>query len=208
VDAARRVFAREGYNGATIERVAREAGTARSSVYELFTGKDDLFVTVVDDSAERIVQRLREGFEESEDRPLRDFARHSFAIVFDLIERDRDSVTLLLNAERGGLDPQVAAVSAVAETRARVLAEINRFTGGAKWADYGIEVGSASVMLSLMYFGMAEEVALLQATDEGWDREALIDLLTEFTVGGLFRLGMHPEVLEAAGRRPPDPEKA
>jgi AcrR family transcriptional regulator len=206
VDAARRVFAREGYNGATIERVAREAGTARSSVYELFAGKDELFVAVVDDAAERVVSQLREAFKESEDRPLRDFARHNFAFVFNLIEHDRDAITLLLSAERGGLDPQEAAVSAVAATRARVLAEINRYTGGAKWADYGIEVGSASVVLSLMYFGMAEEVALLQASDVAWDREALIELLTEFTVGGLFRLGMHPEVLEAAGRRPPEPE--
>src|ERR671913_1147236 len=66
VDAARRVFAREGYNGATIERVAREAGTARSSVYELFQGKEDLFVAVVEDAAERVVGHLSEGFRRAE----------------------------------------------------------------------------------------------------------------------------------------------
>ena len=52
VDAALRVFAADGYNGTTIERVAREAGTARSSVYELFQGKDDLFIAVVEDAAQ------------------------------------------------------------------------------------------------------------------------------------------------------------
>ena len=38
--------------------------------------------------------------------------------------------------------------------------------------------------------------------DGNWDREALIDLLTEFTVGGLERLLQHAgHVIEAAGRR-------
>jgi AcrR family transcriptional regulator len=200
VDAALRVFAADGYNGATIERVAREAGTARSSVYELFQGKDDLFIAVVEDAAERVVGHLSEGFRASQDLPLRDFARHSFSVVFDMVERDRDAITVLLNAERGGIEPPTAMAS-VAETRRRVLDEINRHTGAARWADIGIEVGSASIMLSLMYFGMGEVVAIRQADDPSWDREALIDLLTEFTVGGLFRLGLHPEVLAAASRR-------
>jgi AcrR family transcriptional regulator len=195
VDAARSVFAREGYNGTTIERVAREAGTARSSVYELFAGKDELFVAVVEDSAERVVRHMRENFQASEGRPLRDFARHSFSIMFDLIDNDRDSIILLLNAERNGVEPPMAAV---ADTRRRVLAEIDRYTGTGLWADYGIEVGSASVVLSHMYFGMAEEVALIQAGDDSWDRDALIELLTEFTVGGLFRLALHPEALHVS----------
>jgi AcrR family transcriptional regulator len=202
IDAALRVFATDGYNGATIERVAREAGTARSSVYELFQGKDDLFIAVVEDAADRVVGHLSEGFRASQDLPLRDFARHSFSVVFDMVERDRDAITVLLNAERGGIEPPMASV---ADTRGRVLEEINRHTGAARWADYGIEVGSASIMLSLMYFGMGEVVAIRQVDDPAWDREALIDLLTEFTVGGLFRLGLHPEVLAAAARRAPAP---
>lgn len=200
VDAALRVFAADGYNGTTIERVAREAGTARSSVYELFQGKDDLFIAVVEEAAERVVGHLSEGLRSSQDLPLRDFAHHSFSVVFDMVESDRDAITVLLNTERGGVEPPTAMAS-VAETRRRVLDEINRHTGAARWADIGIEVGSASIILSLMYFGMGEVVAIRQADDPSWDRKALIDLLTEFTVGGLLRLGLHPEVLAAASRR-------
>ncbi|MGH9113221.1 MAG: TetR/AcrR family transcriptional regulator [Acidimicrobiales bacterium] len=196
--AARRVFAEHGYRGATIERVAREAHMPRPRVYELFGGKDELFSAVVDDAADRIVARLSASFGESADYPLRPFVRHNFAAVFDLFERDRDAVTVLLHAERGNLDPPMFAAE---ETRRRVLAEVTGLTRS-RWESLGLDVGDASEMMALMFFRMAEGVAVRQADDGNWDREALIDLLTDFTVGGLERLWQHAgHVIEAAGRR-------
>jgi AcrR family transcriptional regulator len=202
IDAARIVFAGEGYSGATIERVARQAGTARSSVYELFDGKEDLFIAVVADAAERFVHRLTTSFRESSDFDLREYVAHNFTAVFELFEQDRETVTVLLNAERGGMEPPMLAV---ADTRRRVLATVAASTR-TRWEEMGIDAGAASEMLSLMFFGMAEGVAVRQAEDPSWDRDALIDLLTDFTVGGIYRLGRHPEVLAAAGRRT-DPEQ-
>ncbi len=205
IDAARVVFAGEGYSGATIERVARQAGTARSSVYELFDGKEDLFIAVVADAAERFVNRLTTAFRESAELELRDYVHHNFTAVFELFEQDREAVTVLLNAERGGMEPPMLAV---ADTRRRVLATVAESTRS-RWGNMGVEVGAASEMLSLMFFGMAEGVAVRQAEDPSWDRDALIDLLTDFTVGGLYRLARYPEVLEAAGRRRhPAPDRA
>jgi AcrR family transcriptional regulator len=203
IDAARVVFAGEGYSGATIERVARQAGTARSSVYELFDGKEDLFIAVVADAAERFVQRLTTSFRESADYELRDYVAHNFTTVFELFEQDRETVTVLLNAERGGMEPPMLAV---ADTRRRVLATVAASTRS-RWENLGVDVGAASEMLSLMFFGLAEGVAIRQANDPTWDRDALIHVLTEFTVGGIYRLGRQPEVLEAAGRKKaPEPE--
>lgn len=197
IDAARVVFAGDGYSGATIERVARQAGTARSSVYELFDGKEDLFIAVVADAAERFVNRLTTSFDESAGYELRDYVAHNFTSVFELFEQDRESVTVLLNAERGGMEPPMLAV---ADTRRRVLATVAASTR-TRWEEMGVAVGAASEMLSLMFFGLAEGVAVRQADDETWDRDALIDLLTDFTLGGLYRLARYPEVLERAGRR-------
>jgi AcrR family transcriptional regulator len=197
VDAGRVVFAQEGYAGATIERVARQAGTARSSVYELFHGKEELFAAVVADSAERFVAALNTRLHEASALELRDYVRNSYAATFDLFERDRHSVTVLLNAERGGLEPPM---QAVAETRRRVLTELAASTRE-RWAQYGIEVGGVSEVLSLIFFGVGEAVAVRQAGNPRWDREALIDLLTEFTLGGLYRLGRHADVIAAAEPR-------
>jgi AcrR family transcriptional regulator len=199
LDAACAVFAQHGYHGATIEAVARLAGTPRPTVYELFGSKDELYGAVIDVAADRVVTRLSEAFTESQDFPLEAFVRHNFAAVFDLFENDPESVTVLLNAERGGLEPPMRAV---ADTRRRVLAGIADRTRD-RWEQLGIDIGAAAEMLSLIYFGMAEAVAVRQARGGGWDREALIDLLTEFTLGGLYRLGREPEIIHAAGRRSP-----
>jgi len=43
IGAARQVFLRDGYRGATLDQVALEAGVAKRTIYNLFTDKDELF---------------------------------------------------------------------------------------------------------------------------------------------------------------------
>jgi AcrR family transcriptional regulator len=197
LDAARTVIAQQGYHGATIEAVARGANTPRPTVYELFGSKDDLYVAVVDDSADRVVARLSASFTESDGYSLEAFVRHNFTAVFDLFEADRDAVTVLLNAEHSSVDrPTEVAV----DVRRRVLHEISGFTRS-RWEVLGVDIGDAADVMAIMFFRMAEGLALRQADDDGWDRDAFIDLLTEFTLGGIMRLWESQEVLVAAGRR-------
>jgi len=172
-------------------------------VYELFGSKDELFVAVVDDSADRVVERLSASFTESETYSLEAFVRHNFAAVFELFALDRESVIVLLNAEQGPIDrPTVAA----ATVRKRVLHEISAFTR-TRWEALGVDIGDAAEIMALMFFRMAEGLAIREADDPGWDREAFIDLLTEFTLGGIARLWeQSQDVLIAAGRRRLPPE--
>jgi len=198
LDAARAVFAQHGFHGATIEAVARLSGTPRPTVYELFGTKDDLFVLVVDEAAERVVARLSASFGESEAFSLEAFVRHNFAAVFDLFEQDRDAVKVLLNAEKGVVDRPTPAP---AEMRTRVLQEVAEFTRS-RWAELGLDVGASAEIMAVIFFRMAEGLAIRQVSDPTWDREAFIDLLTQFTLGGINRLWEHrQDVLIAAGRR-------
>jgi AcrR family transcriptional regulator len=198
--AARTVFAQHGYHGATIEAVARGSGTPRPTVYELFGTKEELFAAVVDDSADRVVARLSASFTESEGWETKAFVRHNFAAVFELFEQDRDAVTVLLNAEQGSVDRPT---SAPGEVRRRVLQEISAFTRS-RWDALGVDVGDAAEIMALMFFRMAEGLAMRHADDPGWNREAFIDLLTEFTLGGISRLWVQAQdALVAVGRRSP-----
>jgi AcrR family transcriptional regulator len=197
LDAALVVFAGHGYRGATIEQVARLSGTPRPTVYELFGGKENLFAAVVDQAAERVAARLSASFTESADMALHPFVRHNFAAVFDLFAADRDAVTVLVNAEQGVNDKRTDAPRAM---RRRVLREITAFTRS-RWEVLGVDIGFAAELMALMFFRMAETFAQREADDGDWDREALIDLLTEFTVGGIERLWAQKDVLVRAGRR-------
>jgi hypothetical protein len=87
---------------------------------------------------------------------------------------------VLRAAERAG-DP---ALTRLRERLAVVYADASR----KRWAAHGIDSGRADRALVTLFFAMTE--SLVQATWDGEppDQEALIDLLTEFTVGGVARL--------------------
>lgn len=57
IEAAARVFARSGYQGASVEEIAEEAGYSHGAVYSNFEGKEDLFLAVYEDY---IAWRVRE----------------------------------------------------------------------------------------------------------------------------------------------------
>ena len=55
VDAAKNIFARKGYNAATMEDISVEAGIAKGTTYLYFDSKDKLFLAVFDWYVERLM---------------------------------------------------------------------------------------------------------------------------------------------------------
>jgi AcrR family transcriptional regulator len=47
--AARRVFVRRGFHAASLDEIAEEAGYTKGAVYSNFSGKDDLFLALLDE---------------------------------------------------------------------------------------------------------------------------------------------------------------
>ena len=62
VDAARSVFARRGFQAATVEEIAAEAGFSTGAVYSNFGGKDELVLAVVDETIAAEVRDYSELF--------------------------------------------------------------------------------------------------------------------------------------------------
>jgi AcrR family transcriptional regulator len=53
IDAARTVFLRRGFHGASLDEISAEAGYTTGAVYSRFGGKDELFLAVLDDHVDR-----------------------------------------------------------------------------------------------------------------------------------------------------------
>lgn len=53
IDTAGRVFAREGFAGASIDMIAAEAGVSRQTIYNNIGDKEKVFVAVIEDTTER-----------------------------------------------------------------------------------------------------------------------------------------------------------
>jgi AcrR family transcriptional regulator len=59
LDAAARVFARQGLHGTSVEAVAEDAGFSRGALYSNFKGKEDLFLALYEERIERRRRELR-----------------------------------------------------------------------------------------------------------------------------------------------------
>jgi AcrR family transcriptional regulator len=60
LEAAERVFARNGYHGSTVEQIAQEAEFAVGTLYNFFKSKEELYEEVLASLIEQALARLRE----------------------------------------------------------------------------------------------------------------------------------------------------
>lgn len=101
ISAATRVFLRDGFGAASIDKVAHEAGVSTRTIYERFKNKADLLVSVIS----RLVERDMAG-------------------VFATAELDRMEVRQALTAIGRSItgracDPQAAALFRIVATEAQ-----------------------------------------------------------------------------------------
>jgi AcrR family transcriptional regulator len=61
IDVGRAVFARRGYEAASVEEIADEAKVSKPIVYEHFHGKEGLYAVVVDREMDYVVRRIAEA---------------------------------------------------------------------------------------------------------------------------------------------------
>jgi AcrR family transcriptional regulator len=92
LQAAARVFAKHGYNGASTSAIAAEAGFSKGALYWNFASKEELFFALLD---ERIDRRIRALFDMTTDDPtdqtMEDQVSRGLSAV---LEQERDLVLL------------------------------------------------------------------------------------------------------------------
>jgi AcrR family transcriptional regulator len=96
VDAAAEVFAKRGFNGASLDEIAETAGFTRGAIYKNFEGKEDLFFAVRDHFNERTLQAFAQLLQQG--TPA-DFDLSSLAALWQQVMVDQDPNVLVLNLE-------------------------------------------------------------------------------------------------------------
>lgn len=160
IEAAARVFAQRGYQAASVEEIAEDAGYSHGAVYSNFEGKADLFLAVFEDY---MTERVRELAETQaalpEDAPLQARARALADQWMDRLARDRQSMTLhmefIAHADR---DPELARrfgtrSMAMREAVARYIAHYQQEAG----LDLAMGVDDLALVLRALGIGLAIE---------------------------------------------------
>jgi AcrR family transcriptional regulator len=160
LDTAAKVFARRGYNGASVEGIAEEAGYSHGAVYSNFKGKADLFLAVFEDyMAQRARELAATQVEVAADAPLEIRARALADQWMQRFARDRESFVLhmefIVHAEH---DPELAGrfgarSSALREAISRYIVEYQREVGG----KLALPADDLALVLRALGIGLAVE---------------------------------------------------
>ena len=185
LEAAIEVFAEDGIHGAAMDRIARHAGVAKASCYEVFPSKDDLFAEAVVEADARLDAALAIARREASDLPGRARMQRRYAAVFDFAREYPASFRLLTLSwfHRGDDVAETNALSRVLIVD-RLAADIRGEAKGSAMSDLGLDRVLASVL-----FGIAGGALRAVVDDPMLDPRLVVDLLTDFTIGGLERLG-------------------
>ena len=116
LNAAVKVFARQGYYQSTISQIAKEAGVADGTIYLYFVNKDDILVQIFSYRAKKVFERFRQ--EVNRAGSAIDKLKSLVRIHLDEFQRDRD-MAIVYQAE-------THQISRLAEAQIKEMSEMYR----------------------------------------------------------------------------------
>lgn len=110
LDAALQVYLRTGFDGASMDAIAAEAGVTKPVLYDCYPNKRELFAALLRREAERLLQATAASLPEEIDleHPANTLLG-GFTGFFRAVAAAPDSFRATVMAVHDGLDPQVAA---------------------------------------------------------------------------------------------------
>lgn len=161
LDAARRIFLSEGFAGISTDRMARDAGVGKASIYKYFGGMEAILVAVLHTEGDRFPEPRTEDMDTREawlaalstyGTELLKFLNRPEILKFDrlLVEQSREH-------------PNIAR-TIYDETYGRTLAQLTRLIGhgrGRGWTASTSTDALLAVQLMGLWYGVSKTRALL-----------------------------------------------
>jgi AcrR family transcriptional regulator len=195
VQAAAKVFTRRGYDNASLDEVAEEAGFTKGAVYSNFKGKEDLFLATIDAHFEERLQAIKRVMQAEPDEQG---TAHAAGMDFmNKLNADPEYFALFFEfwayAQR---NPGV---------KKKFLPRVQRFRAAlaglfeAKSDDAGRELPIASEQLASMLVAMAAGVAMERELDPKAVPDDMYARMLQFCFRGMLADGaqsgidVHPD---------------
>jgi AcrR family transcriptional regulator len=177
LDVAVQVFTERGYDGTSMEHLARAAGITKSSFYHHVTGKEELLRRSLDRALDHLFAVLDEpGAREG--RAI-DRLEHVVRRTLDVLVAELPHVTLLLRV-RGNTDVQREALERRREFDRRVTRLVLRAEEEGDLRR-GVDEGLTTKLL----FGMINSITEWYRPDHGLPPDRLVDAVVAMVLDGL-----------------------
>ena len=181
--AAQEVFVAQGYHAAAMDDIADRAGVSKPVLYQHFPGKLDLYLALVDQHAEEMVQAVRGALASTTENKQRVGA--TIRAYFEFVEREGGAFRLVFESDLTSQEVVRERVERVTSRCAEAISEVIA-------EDAGLSREEA-MLLAVGLTGMANVAARYWLATEGSiPRDAAARLLAGLAwrgIGGFPRTG-------------------
>jgi AcrR family transcriptional regulator len=180
LDAAVRVFARQGFHHCRVSDVADEAKVAYGLVYHYFNSKEEILNTLFLERWDIMLEAIAEI--DGRDLPVRDKLHAVAGFIIDSYRHDPDLMkVIIVEVTRAANSFGAAHLDKISEAYARIAAILD--------SDGSLKSGIPAEFAAMCFYGAIEQLltgwifGLLPTTDEEYERAK--GLVVEAICGGL-----------------------
>jgi AcrR family transcriptional regulator len=99
LDAALEVFVSQGYHAAAMDEIAEKAGVSKPVLYQHFPGKLELYLALLDQSVDELVEAVRQALRSTTDNKQRVAA--TFSAYFEYMDSEGQAYRLVFESDLG-----------------------------------------------------------------------------------------------------------
>jgi AcrR family transcriptional regulator len=146
LDAATEVFVARGYHAAAMDEIAERAGVSKPVLYQHFPGKQDLYLALLDESVDRLVEAVTGAIRSTAEN--RDRVNATFAAYFGYVAEHSGTFKLVFESDFTSEPAVRAKLASADQICAKAISQVIK-------TDAGLSDDEAD-LLSIGLVGMAQ----------------------------------------------------
>ena len=184
LDSALEVFVAQGYHAAAMDDIAERAGVSKPVLYQHFPGKMDLYLALLEQSSDRIIDATRAGLASTQDNKLRVLA--TMQVFYEYVANAQGEFRLVFESDLTNEPLVRAQVDRVTEACSEEIAKVIQ-------QDTGLP-DEASRLLAVSLVGMAQVSARFWLEGGGEiDQSEAASLVASLAWRGISRFPLSDE---------------